>query len=61
MAGVLIFGLAFFREIEVEGHSTGTAIAVGLAVGGGMAVTLGVGVAIYWARKRRAEPVHSDE
>lgn len=55
MAGLVVFGLAVFREIEVEGSSTGSAAAVGFVVGGGMAAILGVLVFLDWRRDRRSE------
>jgi len=48
VAGVVIFGLALFRELEVENHSVGTAVTTGLVAGGGMAVVLGVLVVVRW-------------
>ena len=58
--GVFIFAVAVFREIEVEGHSTGSAVAVGFVVGGGLAAFLGVLVFFYWRRERRSESEHGD-
>lgn len=60
MAGLVVFGLAVFREIEVEGSSTGSAVAVGFVVGGGIAAMLGVLVFLFWRRDRRSESAPKD-
>jgi len=52
IAGVLIFGAAIFREIEVEGQSAGSAVAVGLVAGGGVATILSLLVVVFWRRER---------
>ena len=60
VAGVVLFGLAVFREIEVEGHSTGSAVAVGFVVGAGVAAILGVLVFLNWRRDRRGQSAARD-
>jgi hypothetical protein len=54
VAGVVIFGLAVFRDIEVENQSVGAAVTTGLIAGGGVAVILGVMVVVIHSRERRS-------
>lgn len=54
VAGVVIFGLAVFRDIEVENQSVGAAVTTGLVAGGGIAVILGVMVVVVHSRERRS-------
>jgi hypothetical protein len=52
LAGLVVFGLAVFREIEFEDHPMKMAVSTGLVAGGLMALLLGVLVVLSWSRDR---------
>lgn len=54
LGGVVIFGLAVFRGIEIEDQPFGAAAITGLVAGGGIAVALSTVVLVLSRRERHS-------